>query len=246
MRGGNDSAQGHPSSGAMSVKEWENLGSVPWGVSVLPLAAGSVWGVKASLPACFLGDRRAISAAASVMPPCRQSQASSAPQLGGIHASKSLRRTKRASDLLQVEYVGRGERRWGYFRAGCRKSKVKAKSSPEDFTFKSLGVRYTEFAGDWKRKEHAKLCNSIGCSCSNYWPGSNLLPTCSYRSQWLVLVKSETHHSVHCLNFPVENLIEKLENNILLQNIYIYIILYIYIYNLIYTYIYMRVAKTYF
>lgn len=126
-------------------------------------------------------------------------------------------------ELLSSDCVGHGDRRWGYFRAGYRKSKVKAKSSPKACTFKLLGVRYIEYAGDWKRKEFAKLCNSVGCSHSNYWPGSNLLPTCLYRSQQLVLVLAwdTLWCSLHA--FSRGNLLEKSENNILFYRFCIYI-----------------------
>lgn len=127
-------------------------------------------------------------------------------------------------ELLSSECVGHGDRRWGYFRAGCRKAKVKAKSFPKACTFKLLGERYIEYAGDWKRKEFAKLCNSIGCSRSNYWPGSNLPPTCSYRSRQLVLVQAWDMllHPLHA--FSSGKLTSEIgEQYILLQILYIYI-----------------------
>lgn len=165
----------------MSVKEWENPGSVPWGVSVLPLAAGSVWGVKASLlPVSLEIEEQSLQQQAWCLLADRAKHYLPLILVGSMQAKACG--VQRSFWPPSSECVGRGERRWGYFRAGCRKSKVKAKSSPKACTFKSLGVRYIEYAGDWKRKEHAKLCNSIGCSCSNYWPGSNLPPTCSYRS----------------------------------------------------------------
>lgn len=116
---------------------------------------------------------------------------------------------KRRFWLLSKKHVRYGEKRWGYFRIGFRKSRIKAKSPPKACTFALLGVMYIEYAGDWKRKEHAKLCNFVGSSSSNCWPGSNLPPTCSYKSQWLVFIQPGTCCYVHCMYFPMENSVEQ-------------------------------------
>lgn len=150
---------------------------------------------------------------------CRWSQVSSGPRLGWVCVNKKSWKFS-WKELPSSERVGHGDKKRGYFRTGCRKPKVKLNLP---CTFKLLGVRYIEYAGDWERKEFAELRNSIGCSCSNYWPGSNLPPTCLYRSQQLVLVLAWDMLLCSLHAFSSGKLIREIREEYIHLRIYIYI-----------------------